>query len=67
MMMMMMMMMVMMMMMMTLTPEKAHNRATFRFEVKSVFLTLCARNHLVVLLPNKTPEKVQYTLEIQEE
>ena len=57
----------MMMMMMTLTPEKAHNRAAFRFEVKSVFLTLCARNHLVVLLPNKTPEKVQYTLEIQGE
>lgn len=55
------------MMMMTLTPEKAHNRASFRFEVKSVFLTLFARNHLVVLLPNKTPEKAQYTLEIQGE
>lgn len=46
-----------MMMMMTLTPQKAHNRATFRFEVKSVFLTLCARNHLVVLLLNKPQRK----------
>jgi len=56
---------IMMMMMMTLTPRKARTRATFRFEVKSVFLTLCARNHLLVLLANKTPEKVQYTLEFK--